>query len=145
MELTLPHGSLDERMRADVGRFYDEILGWKPLDVEIVGQKALLLRVDEEVSQFVLVAESPRPMASPGHDHLGVLLDTRAQVDATLEKCKRYRATDDRVEIREYDDLVIGDLTVHAFYVKYLLPIYFDVQSMEWKPGSEPERRWRYA
>ncbi|MDQ1510390.1 MAG: hypothetical protein QOG50_2234, partial [Actinomycetota bacterium] len=22
-------------------------------------------------------------------------------------------------------------LTVHAFYVKYLLPIYFDVQSME--------------
>ena len=45
--------------------------------------------------------------------------------------CKPYRDKDDRVQIHEYDDLVYPDLTVHAFYVKYLLPIYFDVQSME--------------
>jgi hypothetical protein len=35
------------------------------------------------------------------------------------------------VRIKEYEDLVYPGLTVHAFYVKYLLPIYFDVQSME--------------
>jgi hypothetical protein len=35
------------------------------------------------------------------------------------------------VRIKEYDDLVIGDLTTYAFYVKHLLPIYFDVQCME--------------
>ena len=55
----------------------------------------------------------------------------RSEVDHLLEPCKRYRDKDDRVQIQEYDDLVYPGLTVHAFYVKYLLPIYFDVQSME--------------
>ncbi len=35
------------------------------------------------------------------------------------------------MQLRIYEDLVYPNLTVHAFYVKYLLPIYFDVQSME--------------
>jgi len=29
--------------------------------------------------------------------------------------------------------------------VKYLLPIFFDVQSMEWQPGTAPTHRWQYA
>ena len=45
--------------------------------------------------------------------------------------CERYAEKDDRVTIQRYEDLVYPQLTVHAFYVKYLLPIYFDVQSME--------------
>jgi hypothetical protein len=52
-------------------------------------------------------------------------------VDELLEACQRYQEKDDRVQIQEYDDLVYPTVTVHAFYVKYLLPIYFDVQSME--------------
>jgi hypothetical protein len=70
-------------------------------------------------------------MSSPGVDHLGLLQDTRAEVDDLLEVCQRYQEKDNRVQIREYEDLVYPQLTVHAFYVKYLLPIYFDVQSME--------------
>jgi hypothetical protein len=49
------------------------------------------------------------------------------------------------VQIKEYDDLVQGDLTVHAFYVKYLLPIWFDVQSQEYAPGTAPARSWTYG
>ena len=60
----------------------------------------------------------------------------RDEVDDLLERCKRWREKDDRVQIKEYDDLVTGDLVVHAFYVKYLLPIYFDVQCME--RGGQP-------
>ena len=70
-------------------------------------------------------------LGSPGFDHLGLLQDSRAEVDDLLEACKRYKDKDDRVQIQEYEDLVYPGLTVHAFYVKYLLPIYFDVQSME--------------
>ena len=46
-----------------------------------------------------------------------------------LEACERYAEKDDRVSIERYEDLVYPGLTMHAFYVKYLLPIYFDVQS----------------
>ena len=76
-------------------------------------------------------------MSSPGYDHLGLLQDTREEVDDLLAACKRYRDEDDRVQIQEYEDLVYPGLTVHAFYVKYLLPIYFDVQSMERTRGRD--------
>ena len=115
------------------------------LDVDIVGQNSLLLRVDEQASQFVLVAESSKPMQSPGYDHLGMVLDTRSEVDALHAKCKGFQERDDRVQIKEYHDLVQGDLTVHAFYVKYLLPIWFDVQSQEYAPGTAPPRSWTYG
>jgi len=74
--------------------------------------------------QFILLAESDRPMRSPGYDHLGLLQDTREEVDDLLDACKRYQEKDDRVQIKEYEDLVYPGLTVRAFYVKYLLPIY---------------------
>ena len=68
----------------------------------------------------------PRPTStceSPGYDHLGVLCDTREEVDELLERAKRWRDKDDRVKIIEFEkDLVQGPVTVHAFYVQYLLP-----------------------
>ena len=70
-------------------------------------------------------------MSSPGYDHLGLLFNTRAEVDEKLEQCQRYQEKDDRVLIKDYEDLVNGDFVTHAFYVKHLLPIYFDVQCFE--------------
>jgi hypothetical protein len=130
MELTFPAGTLTKQFREEVDAFYGSILGWTGVDTEVVGQLCHIL-LSEEVQQFILLAESDKPMQSPGYDHLGLLFATRAEVDDKLEQCKRYQEKDDRVRIKEYDDLVTGDLTTHAFYVKYLLPIYFDVQCME--------------
>jgi hypothetical protein len=145
MELTLPPGALDDVTRSGIARFYGEVFGWNSLDVPILGQKALLLRTDEETSQFLLIAESKKPVSVPGYDHLGLLLETRAQVDRALSAIRGWQARDERVQIKEYEDLAQGDVTVHAFYVRYLLPIWFDVQCMEWKRGAEPARRWSYA
>jgi hypothetical protein len=145
MELTLPPGALDARTREEIARFYDDVFGWKSLEVPILGQQALLLRTDEDTSQFVLVAESRKPVSVPGYDHLGLLLDTRAEVDAALAAIRAWRERDPRVEIKEYEDLDQGDVTVHAFYVRYLLPIWFDVQCMEWRAGAEPAHRWIYS
>jgi hypothetical protein len=129
MELTFAPGTLTDGFRGEVDDFYGTIFGWKGVDTEVVGQLCHILLPDAD--QFILLAESDKPMSSPGFDHLGLLQDSRAQVDDLLEACKEYRAKDDRVKIQEYKDLVYPDLVVHAFYVKFLLPIYFDVQSME--------------
>jgi hypothetical protein len=130
MELTFPRGALTTEFREEVDAFYGSVLGWVGVDTEVVGQLCHIL-LSEEAQQFILLAESDKPIQSPGYDHLGLLFSTRAEVDAKLEQCKRYQEKDDRVRIKEYDDLVTGDLTTYAFYVKYLLPIYFDVQCME--------------
>ena len=49
------------------------------------------------------------------------------------------------MQIKRYEDLPQGDVTVHAFYVKYLLPIWLDVQCLEWEPGTAPKQRWTYG
>ena len=144
MELTLPEGALSEH-RDELRRFYGELFGFEDLDVPILGQMGLLLRSDPETSQFILVTEQRKHLCSPGYDHLGFLYESRGEVDELLEKCRKWQERDPRVELKEYEDLVAGPVTVHAFYVKYLLPIWFDVQAIESAPGSEPARRWSFA
>jgi len=129
MELTFPRGTLTQEFRDDVDAFYGSIFGWKSSDTELLGQTCHLLQPDP--GQFILLAEGDKPMSSPGYDHLGLLQDTRQEVDDILEGCKRYAERDSRVQLKEYKDLVYPNLVVHAFYVKYLLPIWFDVQVLE--------------
>ena len=129
MELTFPRGTLEPAFRKGVADFYGDVFGWEASDVEVVGQNCLYLRVDD--GQFLLCAESDKPMSSPGYDHLGLLMETRDEVDETLARIKVRAQSDDRITIKEYEDLVMPRVTVHAFYVKYLLPIYFDVQVIE--------------
>jgi len=129
MELTFPRGTLTQECRAEIDAFYGDVFGWTFLDTEVVGQLAHYCRVDDD--HFILLAESDRAMSSPGYDHLGLLVDSREEVDALLTACKQRQAEDDRVRIKEYEDLVTPTITVHAFYVKFLLPIWFDVQVLE--------------
>ncbi len=135
MELTFARGTLDDTFRKEVDAFYSDVFGWTGIDTEVVGQLTHILLTGEH-GDFILLAESSKPMQSPGYDHLGLLHSTRAEVDARLAKCKQWQEQDERVQIKDYDDLVTGDLVTRAFYVRYLLPIWFDVQCME--RGGEP-------
>ena len=143
MELTFPIGALDDSMRSDIKGFYGDVLGWNTFDVPLLDQLCYYLSPDD--GQFILLAESPKPISSPGFDHLGLLVESRGEVDELLEQCKKFQEHDTRMKIKEYEDLVTGPVTVRAFYVKYLLPIYFDIQHIAWEAGSEPAKSWRYS
>ncbi len=143
MELTLPKGALDPAARNEIKQFYGEVFGMEALDIPILKQVGLLLRTDPETSQFLLLTEQRVPIESPGYDHLGFLFDTRAEVDEKLEAIRKWQERDDRIQIKEYEDLVTGDVTTHAFYVRYLLPIWFDVQCIEGISSGGP--RWSYS
>jgi len=144
MELTVPPGALTGH-REEIKAFYGELFGFESLDVPILKQTGLLLRTDPDTSQFILVTEQKNHLHCPGYDHLGFLYETRAEVNALHEKVKKFREKDPRVEIKEYDDLVTGPVTVRAFYVRFLLPIWFDVQCMEHADGSGPARSWTWG
>jgi len=144
MELTLPRGAL-EAARSEIKAFYSDLFGWDALDVPILKQTGLLLRTDPETSQFILVTEQRAHLVSPGFDHLGLLCETRSEVDALLARAREWQRRDARVELKEYDDLVTGPVTTHAFYVRYLLPIWFDVQVLEYAEGAAPGRCWSFG
>src|SRR3954467_10411131 len=145
MELTFPKGALDTATRKDIAAFYGEMFNWNGFDVELFKQTNFILTSDDAAQSFILLAEADKHMHSPGYDHLGILCDTREEGDDRLELAKRWREKDDRVHITEFEkDLVQGPVTVHAFYVKYILPIRFDVQVIEYGEGATPEKVWKY-
>ena len=129
MELTIPVGCLTTTLRQEIDDFYGSIFGWSGSDIDVAGRPCRLLLCGSD--QFIQLLESTEPMHSPGSDHLGLLLESRQEVDDALESCERYAEKDDRVSIERRQDLVYPGLTVHTFYVNYLLPISFDVHSQE--------------
>jgi hypothetical protein len=129
MELSVPSGDLTKEFRHDLDSFYGEIFGWTGFDTDVGGQDCHLLMFDGD--QFVLVVESQVPMSSPGHDHLGLLQSSRDEVDGLLYECQAHAERDHRVQVIHREDLAYPGLTVHSFYVRYLLPVYFDVHCLE--------------
>ena len=101
------------------------------MDTEVVGQLCHLLQPDPD--QFILLAESDKPISSPGYDHLGLLQDTRAEVDELLDGLQALRREGRPRADQGVQGHRVPNLAVHAFYVRYLLPIWFDVQVLERK------------
>ena len=127
MELTIPVGSLTAMLRQEIDDFYGSIFGWSGFDIDVAGRPCRLLMCGSD--QFIQVLESDQPLCSPGSDHLGLLLDSRQDVDDALRACEQYAEKDERVSIERRQDLAYPGLTVHTFYLNYLLPISFDVHS----------------
>ncbi len=69
MELSFEKGTLTQQFRDEVDAFYGDVLGWRTLDTEVIGQLCHLLLPDD--GQFILLAEGKEPISSPGYDHLG--------------------------------------------------------------------------
>ncbi len=143
MELTFARGALDEATRSAIDSFYGDVLGWRCTPYELFGQLGHLLLPDD--GQFLLLMESDDPISSPGLDHLGLLLDSRAEVDDLHDRCVAFAEKDERLELLDFDDLVNPRVTQRLFYVRYLLPLWFDVHALDYAPGSEPSHGWSYG
>ncbi|MCG8673303.1 MAG: VOC family protein [Pseudomonadales bacterium] len=147
MELTVPKGTLIKE-KENLSSFYGEVFGFEVIEVPMVDERIqetkLLMRTDPETSQFMFIVEqdADRCIQSPGYDHLGFLLENSREVDDTLARCKEWQQKDARLEIKVYDDLDTPQALNRTFYVRYILPIWFDIHSIEFHAGFEPKRKW---
>jgi hypothetical protein len=126
MEITFPAGALTPELCDEITAFYGDVFGFTTAPGRMFDQRCLTLRTPDR--DFILLIEGPAPMSAPGFDHLGFKMSTRDEVDAAKTKVKAWAEKDDRVQIQEYPDGVLDDELYHAFYVRHLLPIWFDVQ-----------------
>ena len=139
MELTLPLGTLNDEFRAEAREFYGDVFGWTATDTQILKQTGLLLSTDSVTSQFILLLEHRQPMTPPPFDHLGVLCDSRDEVDAMLAKLAGEGPAGG-------DQALPGSSHAHNHHpcllCRHLLP-HLDVQCMERPDGvSAPSGRW---
>ena len=144
MELTFPKGTFTDDFRADLESFYGGVLGWNVIQTQVlkIGQLPPPAR-----RRAVHPARGSRQAHGvAGARPSGPAQDTREEVDEMLDRCERFQEKDDRVKIRTFNDLVTGNVVVHAFYVKHLLPIWFDIQIIERAEGSPgPAKSWVYT
>lgn len=129
MEITVPAGSLTERFAADVESFYGEVFGFSVLPGRMFKRPTLLMKLDG--GSFILLIEGEEAMSAPGFDHLGFELSSRDEVDRTLDAIRAWRPREGSVELKEYADEAFEGELYHAYYVRHLLPIWFDVHFKE--------------
>ena len=123
-------------------------MSYKHLNLNDIDDKAPSYGVDsldrESLSEAVSCDVTAGPEAGRSFVHLPGRHDVGRSTGATVH-LDDVTVSDHQLAIIVYDDLVTGNVVVHAFYVKYLLPIWFDVQSIDHKPGTGPAKRWQYA
>jgi hypothetical protein len=145
MELTLPPGALDDDTRSEIKRFYGEVFGWNALDTPILGQTGLLLRHrrgDEPVRADRREQEAGERarLRPPGSCSRRAPRSTARSMrsGAGRRRTSACRSRNTKISCRETSRST-------RFTCVTCLPIWFDVQCMEWQAGAEPERRWSYA
>ena len=128
--MSVPADLLDERGRADITRFYGEVFGWEEHPTMTLDRQRLVMGV-HQFDQFVFLIAEPEPMTTARLDHFGLAADSMDQFLATLDLARTAAESDDRVEFIEHEIEDHGVLQLHNFYVKFLLPLWVEVQFFE--------------
>ena len=135
--MSVPAELLSAGNRAELLAFYGEVFGWTEMPTMTQEGQRLVLRVHSN-EQFVFLIADPQPMTCPRLDHFGVSVRAPAELYETVERARKFRERDARVEIIEPEIEDYRVLKLHNFYVRYRLPLMVEVQCYEWAPGVGP-------
>jgi hypothetical protein len=135
--LTVPADALDGPGRAALLAFYGEVFGWTEMPTMTRDRELLVLRTWSH-EEFVYLHAANAPMRCGPTEHVGMSVATEAELDALYERASKCAERDPEVELtpRTTEDFTVVKL--HAFYVRYRLPVSFEVQCFAWAPGFGP-------
>lgn len=129
--MSVPADLLDEQHRADLLAFYGEVFGWQEAPGMTIDRERLVLMA-HRYDQFVFLIKDDQPMTAPRLDHWGQAVSSIDELERLYERTQVYREKDDRVDIVELSAEAHPGVTIHAFYVRYLLPLMIETQYFAW-------------
>lgn len=133
--MSVPAEQLGPEGRADILSFWGKVIGFEELPSETRDGEVLVLSA-YDWEQFVFLVAEDEPMRCPRLDHFGMSVGTREELEDLLARVKAFAAGDDRVEVIDHQAQEHGDaLTLHSFYVRFLLPMMLEVQFFDWDPA----------
>ncbi len=133
--MSVPAELLSAAGRAELLRFYEDVFGWTEIPSLTEDEKRLVLQAYRN-DQFVFLVADSKPMTCPGMDHFGMSVGSLQELEGMLERARKFKEQDDRVEIveRNTDDFKVVKL--HNFYVRYRLPLMIEVQYYDWSASN---------
>lgn len=136
--MSVPSQLIDEAGSQAILGFYGEVFGWGEMPGLSKPGELLVMRAHSN-EQFVFVAaQDETPTRCAEMDHFGLSVKTPGELDGILARAAACQQRDPRVRLfdRKTDDF--GVLTLHSFYVGFLLPLLVEVQCFEWSGGAGP-------
>jgi hypothetical protein len=134
--MSVPADLLDDENRANLTRFYREVFDFEEHPTMTIDRKRLVIGAGR-VDQFLFIIANEDPMVCPRMDHWGMSVSSEQQLDDYLDRAKKFREHDDRVEIIDKHVDEYSFLKLWSFYVRYLLPMTVEVQYYDF---TDPER-----
>ena len=98
----------------------------------------LVMRVHRN-DQFVFLQAAKEPMHCPAGDHVGMAVASVGELEAVIQRARKASERHADVEIREEAIQDFGVLKLHACYIRYRLPLTFEVQCFDWAPGFDAD------
>jgi hypothetical protein len=128
--MSLPADLLDEANRADVCRFFNEVLGFDEIGVMTEDRRRLILSC-VHWDQFIFLIAEDDPMRCPRMDHYGFAVNSLEDLQGVQDRAEAFRRDDDRLELI---DLHVDDqdvVKIHSLYVRFILPMTCEIQYWE--------------
>jgi hypothetical protein len=128
--MSVPAETLGAESRADLLRFFGEVLGFEEMPTMTVDRKRLVLSC-VHWDQFLFLIAEDDPMRCPPLDHFGFAVGSLDELVAARDRAAAFAAGDARMHL---DDLSVDDqgpIKIHSIYVGYLLPMRCELQWWE--------------
>ena len=111
--------------RGELLSFYQQVMGWEEnVHFAIPGQR-ILLRAPND-AQYLTIRSSEAPMATSGYEHLGVAVDSEAELRAVYGRAERLAPRYPELELGPVQCLYDGSLL--TFRLRYRLPLTLELQ-----------------
>lgn len=125
--------ALDADGRAAIAEFYGDVFGFEPYDELTRDREQLVLRAHSH-EQFVFIVSDAEPMTAPRMDHVGLSVSTLADFEEVTRRAAAWKErVPDEVDLIEpsFEEFA-GVLRLHSCYVRYRLPVMFELQHFEY-------------
>jgi hypothetical protein len=132
--LSLDPAVLDDAGRAEILAFYGDVFGWTEGDNTGESGNPLILYTGV-FAQFIYLLPADPYVVAPPLDHFGLQVDTRAELEATVERAKRRQQQDPRVQVIDVASRrtpgPASDYILTSAYIGFLLPLMVELQHLE--------------
>ncbi|MEN8184239.1 MAG: VOC family protein [Myxococcota bacterium] len=129
--VTVPADRLEGRGREELLEFYEDVFGWRENpELSIPGQR-IFLRAPTD-TQYITIRSSRSPMQTSGYEHLGVLVDSTAELGAIHTRAETAAPRFPDLELGPIQSAYGGVLT--SFRLRFRLPLTLELQYLRSAP-----------
>ena len=128
--ISLPSDKLQPAARADLLRFFGDVLGFEEMPTMTVDGKRLVMSC-VHWDQFLFFIAEDDPMRCPDMDHFGFAVGSRDELVGIRDRAVAFGKSDPRLHL---DDLSVDDqgpIKIHSIYLGFLLPMRIEIQYWE--------------